>query len=174
MEEESETIKNAELDIIQQHGDYIYRKFVNEKNQLLREVMKMKPCDIFPNISLSDKSKYGLIEKCDLYPDMFRQYLGVLRAPQSWFHINYCKLLDFRFNPTLHKCEQCQNNEHKPVQLTPTVKKKIYEASESMPIITKSSFKVEPPKIQFENFELNCSYEVTKLPTRPPLYINMI
>lgn len=78
MEEESDTIKNAELDIIQQHGEYIYRKFVIEKNQLLREVMKMKPCDIFPNISLSDKSKYGLIEKCDLYPDMFRQFLGVL------------------------------------------------------------------------------------------------
>lgn len=78
MEEESELIKNAELDIIQQHGEYIYRKSVIEKNQLLKEVMKIKPCDIFPNISLADKSKYGLIEKCDLYPDMFRQFLGVL------------------------------------------------------------------------------------------------
>lgn len=74
LEEESQAIRGAELDIVRQHADLVLRR--RAETDFLREMMRMRPCDVFASLCLPDKLKFGLLDKCDLFPDVARQFLG--------------------------------------------------------------------------------------------------
>ncbi|KAL1490685.1 hypothetical protein ABEB36_013340 [Hypothenemus hampei] len=145
LEEESSIIHNAETNIIQQHQNYIFQKSTIDKNRYLRETIKLKTCDIFNNLALPDKIWYGLIEKSDLYPDHIRRFL------------------DYRFNPTLHRCKRCAYPEEKSIykfsKITTEIRRKILPKNE--PANYSRVFQIEPSPIIFKNFNADIVYKQT-------------
>ncbi|CAG9763662.1 unnamed protein product [Ceutorhynchus assimilis] len=141
--EENEILNNIELDTIRQHGDFLYSKstMLKDKSEFMREMIKLRSCDIFSRIYYPDKLRYGLIEKCDLYPDDLRQFL------------------DFRFNSSFHECEKCFS--------TKQFKGRAPQIKQLNSFVHKTQKKnafgliFEPSKIIFKNFEQNQQYKQT-------------
>ncbi|XP_050304849.1 uncharacterized protein LOC126742262 [Anthonomus grandis grandis] len=154
-EEESSDISKLENDIKSNHAEYLISKNLMERNEFLREVMKLKPCNIFAPLKVHDKHKFGLIEKSDLYPDVIKQFL------------------DFRFNTTLHRCKKCfPKKEFQAETCTPRVvlnlpresqmETKVSEKIKSEPVPSlPQRFRLEPPEVVFRNFHEGATYEQT-------------
>ncbi|KAF7287362.1 hypothetical protein GWI33_001720 [Rhynchophorus ferrugineus] len=139
----SENITTTEKCIMKQHAEYLIKKNNIEKDEFLKEMCKLKTDDIFDLIEVDPLvTRYGLIKKCDLYPDVTRQFL------------------DFRFN-TFHRCKNCLDTfkSFKKTKKQTHVKKIRKKEPDKKQELTAKQFVIEPTTIEFTNYKINVLYQ---------------
>ncbi|XP_030754021.1 uncharacterized protein LOC115880850 isoform X2 [Sitophilus oryzae] len=144
---ESDILTTIEKTIIKDHAEFLVAKHNTEQDEFIKEMCKLKSCDIFnlDQLDRTDVMRYGLIDKSDLYPHLTRQFL------------------DFRFNTTLHRCKNCF---YRPV-LTKSKKPKFIQKNDlpnnienTLTEIDRSKqFKITPEVVVFHNYKVNKTYE---------------
>ncbi|KAG5900480.1 hypothetical protein JTB14_010892 [Gonioctena quinquepunctata] len=136
-------IQDAGTDIMAQKSSYMITKHEISMDPKLREILKLKRCDLFRTLRKIDVDEFGLIQASDLFLDIIRQYL------------------DYRYyTSTSHICDEC-SKKRKVENLIQKKKKKQTLKSKPQANVEQTimnTFKIMPNEVTFHNCEIGQIY----------------